>query len=283
MMSSRTPEKSFDFHLARGMFTESGAYKVQLNGGFTEYSPAYTVTNEDLRFVTGIKDVKNARVLTVAASGDHPLFYRLAGAESVDTFDLSYCARVAMDIKTAAISVLNRDDYIKMLYSMHYAVNVGQISSFHKIQDNLSRDVKEFISEMQGCKIFSGGLSASKYTEYLPTAAEYAELQKLINRPFTFQWSGIADIHQKLERTYDVMNLSNIFEYINETETMTGVLENLRPYLSDNGIIAVHTTWFFRNFELKRYAKVRENIKEWARLGMFKTERQQAIVMQKIR
>lgn len=275
--------KAFSFNAARSGFTTSGLYVGSVDSSFSKYSPAYSVTNEDLRPVTGLKKTKNARVLTIAGSGDSPIFYRIAGAKSVDTFDLSYCAKAVMDIKTAAISILNYHQYIEMLYELYDAESINKVSAFPKIENKLSVDVKDFLFGMDGCKIFSNGLHPKNYTEHLPTAEEYSVMQKTIKKPFNFKWADITEIHKELTGCYDVMNLSNVFQYMNKVDIITNTLENLRPHLDDNGLIAVHTTWFLRNFEMETYAKVRENIKEWGEFKMLKTARQETLILQKIK
>ena len=96
--------------------------------GFSHYSPSYVLTNEDIRWVSGLTQNKGPRVLTVAASGDHPMFYAMRGATNIDTFDISFCAKVAMDIKTAAIQKLSRDEYVQLLNDMHQAQRIaGQV------------------------------------------------------------------------------------------------------------------------------------------------------------
>jgi hypothetical protein len=208
----------FNSDIARKDFKDLGYNVGIFLNNFSKYSPARVTTNENLRFVNGAMNVQDARVLTVAGNGDHPLFYRLAGAKSVDTFDLSYCARVAMDIKTAAIPVLCRNEYVDMLFSMYDASSTGHILYYPAIEKKLSRDSKRFLSDMRGHKLFGAGISPSNYVEYLPTAAEYAKMQKLIKRPFAFKWADITEVHKELKGTYDIMNLSNIFEYVKETE-----------------------------------------------------------------
>ena len=41
--------------------------------GFSYYSPSYVLTNEDIRWVSNLTNGNGKRVLTVAASGDHPM------------------------------------------------------------------------------------------------------------------------------------------------------------------------------------------------------------------
>ncbi len=274
---------AFDFDAARKGFTASGLYAGSVDNSFSKYSPAYSVTNENLRPVTGLKSTKNARVLTIAGSGDSPIFYRIAGAKHVDTFDLSYCAKAVMDIKTAAISVLSYKQYLEMLHELHDTSSVNEVSAFPKIENELSGNVKNFLIGMDGCRIFGNGLRPKNYIEHLPTAEEYSRMQQTIKKPFNFRWADITEVHKTLDTNYDVMNLSNVFQYMNNVEIITNTLESLRPHLTENGMIAVYTTWFIRNSEYDNYVKVQENIKEWAEFKMLKSARQETLILQKLK
>ncbi|MDR0726657.1 MAG: DUF3419 family protein [Rickettsiales bacterium] len=273
--------KAFDFNLARRGFTTSGIYIGSVDNRFSEYAAAYTITNEDLRSVIGIKDVNKARVLTIAGSGDSPIFYRIAGAKNIDTFDLSYCAKVVMDIKTAAINVLNHNQYIEMLNGMHSAEHTDKIPYFQKISGYLSKDVRNFLFEMQGCKIFSNGLRPSNYSQYMPTLDEYSKMQKLISSPFNFKLAVITEVNKQLKGTYDVINLSNVFQYINDVDIITNILENLNPHLTKKGLIAVYTTWFILPGEWDNFIQVQENIKKWAEFKLLKSACQEALILQR--
>lgn len=246
---------------------------------FSEYSPAYCATNEDLRAVIGFSDVKNSRVLTVAGSGDSPIFYRIAGAKSIDTFDLSYCAKVVMDIKTSAVSVLEHPEYIEMILSLYNSKGTNQISHFEKINDHLSSDVKNFLSEMDGCRIFKNGLNPRSYQRYMPTATEYSKMQQMIKQPFEFKWSDISNIHTELHGHYDIINLSNVFQYIKSAETISEILENLGRHLTPTGIIVAETTWFFSEQALEKYIEVQNNLRNHAKLGVMKHAHQQSMIV----
>lgn len=65
------------------------AKKQVIYSYFSEYSPAYVVTNENLRTIKDFMPQNCNRALTVAWSGDHPLFCSLYGAKYVDTFDVT--------------------------------------------------------------------------------------------------------------------------------------------------------------------------------------------------
>ena len=75
---------------------------------------AYIISNENQRWATRVvPNIK--RVLTVTGSGDQALFYKLAGAKIVDTFDITPNAGVIQDIKYNAVKHLDRDEYTRLL------------------------------------------------------------------------------------------------------------------------------------------------------------------------
>lgn len=272
----------FDFETARQGFTDSGFYiGTGFGDKFSKYSPAYTVTNENLRTVINATDTKDARVLVNTGSGDTAMFYSIAGAKDIDTFDLSYCAKVIMDLKTAAIHVLSHNEYLNMLDKLHNANGLKSIPHISKIYPLLFDGPRKFLHGMDGCKIFSNGLTPSSYSEYMPTFHEYFAMQETIDKPFKFIWSDICNLHKDLNNEYDIMNFSNIFQYINDAETITEIINNLKPHLSPSGTMILHTTWFFRNFEYKNYAVVQEAIKSWAKLGLLKSKGQESIILKR--
>ena len=97
---------------------QSGQYLGESQDKFATYSHAYVTSNENLPMIMSEMRPCNKTVLTVAGSGDQPMFFMLYGASLVDTFDLSYCAKVMMDIKTAAIQSGNRAEYVDFLTKM---------------------------------------------------------------------------------------------------------------------------------------------------------------------
>ena len=71
---------------------------------YGRYSPQMVTTNE----IYQIYDLKNyvpkgAQVLTVSASGEQPLFFKLYGAKDVITFDISYNSYLLTSLKIAAL------------------------------------------------------------------------------------------------------------------------------------------------------------------------------------
>ena len=66
---------------------------------FSQFSLAYIATNENIRYEIGLTETNKKSILTIAGSGDQPIFYSLNGAKDIDTFDISFCSKVIMDIK----------------------------------------------------------------------------------------------------------------------------------------------------------------------------------------
>ncbi len=191
----------------------------------TDPMAAYLKTNEDMRWETAqFRDAK--RVLTVAGSGDQALFYKLGGAEIVDTFDITMAARAVQDLKTTAIRTrIPFDEFIRELNGLW----TRQMPS-EKIFVNLPQVTQKVY---QSNKIFLLN-KITRPDEYM-SHTEYEKLQSLITHDFNFIHSDIAELHTKLNGTYDIINLSNIFDNSFSMEQQIKILSNLTPYLRIGG------------------------------------------------
>lgn len=212
--------------------------KKYLSGmaGFTAYSSAYVMTNEELRHA--LKDIssntKNA--LTVVGSGDHPMFTKLYGAKDIDTFDISYNAKLVMDIKTTALSVLDYPEYCRLLVEMA-KVDVKNVKSLPLIADLLPNDEKLYLQQMKDFFIFRHEKSPEK-NKALPTKNEFIQMRKTITKPFNFIWTDVCDLHKKLTKKYDFIHLSNVFDYL-PIGTSVDVLYRLCHYTNPGAIICM--------------------------------------------
>ncbi|MCM1294700.1 MAG: DUF3419 family protein [Muribaculaceae bacterium] len=230
------------------------------NSAFSDYSPAYVLSNENLRWGTGLTRNMAKRVLTTAGSGDQAMFYALHGATHIDTFDISFCARVIQNIKTAAIHHLTRDQYIKLLNEIHNTGNAMQLQHMSDIISHIPDTDAQFIRNMYNCRIFGYGLRPDNYPEYYPTQHEYTQLQQLISKPFKFIWSDLASLHTHLLGEYDVINLSNIFQY-QTPDQIHHALASLRNHVAIGGYILTSDevnlpALFNSTNKMKRWAKV---------------------------
>jgi hypothetical protein len=200
--------------------------------------PAYIISNERQRWATQV--VPNVKsVLTVAGSGDQALFYKLAGAENIDTFDININASIIQDIKCAAIKNLSRDEYIDLLTRLYRADSNRIITTpqICRLWEFFSPETQETLLNNRSGMMFGAGHDIFAYPENIPTDDEYKKLGKLLDKKFNFIWSDLERLGIKLQRKYDLINISNIFDYIPDGKIQTKILNDLSEHISVGGHI----------------------------------------------
>lgn len=232
---------------------------------FSQYSPAYVITNEDIRWVSGLTANEAKKVLTVTGSGDQPIFYSINGATEIDMFDISFCAKTIADIKTIALHKLTRQDYIQLLNDLHTSRNISSISNMSQILPELPKNSQQFIKQMNYCNIFSNGFGPYNYTEHLPTNEEFETMKEKISKPFNFIWTDIDSLHSYLTKEYDVINLSNILEYMNKDQ-IHKTLASLKNYIRPKGYIIAQTGNLGIYENRQAFYEASKKFKKWAKL-----------------
>lgn len=203
---------------------------------YGKYAPAYTISNESQRWATCM--VPNVRrVLTVAGSGDQALFYKLAGAKTVHTFDRTQNARVIQDIKFTAIKNIEYFEYSNLLTDLYYSADIMKIPTMQKIAHLLPRKTVEIINTPGNKHVFGAGLDARNYPENIPSPLEYEQLKQTLKRPFNFVCADLYDLSVKMSGEYDLINISNIFDYCYDSQTRARILYNLATHLRVGGHI----------------------------------------------
>ena len=241
---------------------ETGLYQ---GWGFSQYSPAYAKTNEDIREVLwNLNPQPNAHILTVAGSGDQALHYALSGAAHIDTFDITFNAKMMMDIKTTAIQKLERLDYLRLINAVARSRDMLSVPEYQQIEQFLPDDTRDYVRGMRGAHLVRSG----SYFETLYND-EYAKLQKIVNRPFNFIWTDLADLGAHLTQEYDQIYLSNILQYHARPEFVAGLISGLARFVKPGGLIMVNVAPFFVGEDIE----VARHLKQYAEkhgLGMVK-------------
>lgn len=219
------------------------AKKNFVSHGFSPYSSAYVTTNENLRNVLQCVPKDINRALTVAASGDHPMFTKLHGAKYVDTFDISFNAELIMNIKTNALVLLDYKEYCKLLEDLYTSKNIMHVKHMPKITEKLNTFEQQYIKEMCENALFCKGLNSIS----LPTKTEFRKMRRIIKEPFNFIWSDVQNLHTKLTKTYDFIHLSNIFDYLLFYRECIDILGSLIPHTNPGCHICI--TCFHKNAE----------------------------------
>ena len=254
---------------------------------FSYYSPAYVLSNENLRWTTGLTRDSGRRVLTVAASGDQPMFYSINGADKIDTFDVSFCSKAIMDIKTAALQTMARDEYIAFLIALHSTKDAQNVTYMSDILAQIPQDSAQFVRDMQGRRIFGNGLTPQDYKMFYPTAQEYKQMRDAANGYFKFIWTDIGSLHTHLTAEYDVINLSNIFEYLG-TQQIHNTLASLRNHVRPGGYIIAQTGDWGVSKKIPAYRAASDKFKRWAKIGLANetanlATKEKAIILQRTR
>lgn len=262
----------FDLEKARAAYgpknSPYGATYIQHHKNPLDYSHAYVVSNENLRKVTALSKNICDKVLTIAGSGDQALFYTLNGAKQIDTFDISYCARVITDIKIQAIkSGTPYNQYKELLANLYKNPHVSQAPGMDEILKKLPAHSADFIRGMDGYKIFGNGLRPQSYEKYMITDIEYKQLQKILPDSFNFIWSAADQVHTKIHDEYDIINLSNIYDWAPNSFIPT--LNNLRDHVRPGGYIIAHTGWPMTKQALQETAN---GVRNWGRLGTLEVD-----------
>ena len=229
--------------------------------GFREYSPAYVATNEDLRRSMKFVPIKTKNALVVAASGDHPIFTAMHGAKNVDTFDISYNAKLIMDIKTTALSMLNHKKYCKMLSDLCGSYDATTVDNMPIIIKQLSEDEQWYIDKMRGNRLFFHGALIKKE---LPSIEEFDRMRNAIHKPFKFIWADIESLHTKLYKSYDFIHLSNIFDYKSGQKAIN-IFKSLIDYTKPGCNICIENLFWSSKETREEFHKfVAKNRKTWS-------------------
>lgn len=270
-----------DYNFVRSRYDgQTGNFLHTKNGDvFAAFSPAYLVSNEDLRSAMTVLQPRGADVLTVAASGDQPIFYKLYGANHVDTFDISYAAKVMMDVKTAAIRRLDNRQYRQMLNGINTACGIADVPEYRIVQDLCPDDSQKFIREMHGFEYYlRGGL----WSETVPFASEYDVLKKSVNGNFNFIWTDLDSLAGRLNKKYDQMYLSNILQYGCSLRRVARIANDLAESLNPHGQIMLQVSPYFVWDELNVYERLGDAVAKWAKVRMIQSKSQCLCVLRKL-
>jgi SAM-dependent methyltransferase len=189
-----------------------------------------------------------------------------------------------MEIKTQAIkSGMPYEEYKKLLHDLHFAPCASQVKGMPDILPKIPAHSAKFVRGMDGYRIFGNGLSPENYKKEMISGDEYSTLQKKLPDHFNFIRSNVADLHTKLTTEYDVINLSNIFEWT--PDLIQPTLQNLRNHVRPGGYILAQTGWDISiSKNIKEYAKASENLKEWAKISInTRNINNQVVKLQRIR
>ncbi len=225
------------------------------------YCKIYQNTTENLKAYMPLLEGDYKSALLPTSSGDHLLEAILNGITNVTCFDINHLARYFAELKFAAIKNFSKDEYINFMYK-----NTLNREMFEFLKNSLENDVSIFwkelfahsdINRIKHNLFFSVGLidknkkiingadfyeySASHFTRYMDDDNYNIVQNRLQNTKINYIESDILDLPQTLENSYDLINLTNIYEYVNDkifddsAKEFADTVRKLITYLNNDG------------------------------------------------
>lgn len=235
-----------------------GEFKFDLHDALmargAQYCRAYHTTNEPVDEWLPMTPVLKPRVLTVAASGDQPLMYKSAGASHIDTFDITFNACAVMDFKTSALqlteTIAEYQDMVGNLINLDELDTIGtrQHAAFMRIIDNMPQRTRQLMQNIIRKNLYQDAFSQHTARKlHFPTdATQFQEMKACAEKPFNFIWADLINVHHFINDTYDIINVSNIFDhylwYKNSPKSVLDSIKNLWSHLRGGGYMFCTST-----------------------------------------
>ena len=249
------------------------------------YSKIYLNTTENIKGYMPYLDGTYKSALLPTASGDHALEFILNGIDTITCYDINPLAKYYTQLKFCAIKNLSKEDYMKFMYQNFLDTNM-----FHSMKHQLSEDTRLFweklmkydsnsiknlfhraaILEPDGNIII--GLNFYKYcathfTRYLEEDHYRLIQDKIGDVKISYVDVDLLELPKRLDQTYDIMNFTNIYEYINtmifddSAFCFANAVKSFDHYLSDDGKMFLD---YYYEESIKNYNKYKNKPNSYA-------------------
>ena len=192
----------------------------------------FSFSNEDLKELFKNRRLKNKRVATVGSSGDQVLYSILKGCGDVTCIDANPCTQPYVELKLAAIKNLSYEEFLdyfryeNILSHKYYSKISHDLSDYSKrFWDEILLNTDSSLScylQMVLFKIFQSVSTYGDFTstrdamEYCNNKKQYNNLKKALEDDINIEFiqSSFDEFHEKLKGRYDLILLSNIYDYV---------------------------------------------------------------------
>lgn len=190
---------------------------------FQDGGPVYLFTNENIYgTLKTVKDLTNKKILTVGASGDHAFESYLLGAGDVHTFDINSNQKNVIELKNHMIRNLPYDNFMDFFFSTDNFFNQSILTPIHhKFSDDLRNFLKK-CNDNDMCRNFkyrAAHTSAYKIKrlQYISNESNYNIVRDKLPKQIPFKHCGLSQLADITTQKYDLILLSNIFDYLYST------------------------------------------------------------------
>ena len=241
----------------------------------TEYSKCFFNTSENIKGYMKYLNGNYKKALLPTSSGDHILETMLNGITDITCYDINNLAKYFAKLKLGAIKSLSKEKFLHYMYE----------DILNYIKDNLDDNTYLFWNEMfNRCRkediyfrlfrlmgIYDNNRNvinntdfskycAEKFVTYLDENNYKVVQEKLENTQIKYIDGNILDIASSLNDTYDLINLTNIYEYINDdpykdgAEKFANCVLSLIDKLNNDGKILLTYLYKYNEKDLKKYS-----------------------------
>lgn len=252
----------------------------------TSKSPMYIYATEMVFDYYNKLDIKNKRVLSIIGSGDQIINAYFLGAKKVVGFDINKYASFMLNLKISAILNLSYLEFIKF-FGKGMKDGTLDFNLYNKFKKSLPANIRKFFNGIysefnyNGRKLIKSNYfrqrdmikySAARINIYLKNEENYLKCRNLIKNK---NWRSLElDINniltsKKLEGKFDIINLSNVLNYItgntessNLLKVLTEVTNKVSKKIKKRGI------FFGYSYSPGWYSSVGKEIPPASRLQM---------------
>ncbi|PKM91487.1 hypothetical protein CVU82_02730 [Candidatus Falkowbacteria bacterium HGW-Falkowbacteria-1] len=210
----------------------------------TSRSPMYIYATEMVSDYYSCLNLEGKRVLSICGSGDQIINAFYFGAREVVAFDINYNSFFILDLKLTAINKLNYLEFINF-FGSNLIDGSLEFGLYNKLKVFLSVKTRNFFDKLykefdyKGKKLIKSDyfrqrsmfdVLASDINYYLKNEKEYLKCREIVqNRKIQFLQLDVNDILtcKKLKGGFDIINLSNVLNYLTgktEEENVLNVL-----------------------------------------------------------
>ncbi len=232
-----------------------------------KYYPPFYQTNEALYLYYPLFPLNEARILTVASSGDHVLEAVFRGAKDITAFDQNHFAYYMSALKIAGMKGLEWDEFMRFFAYRTKIASFQEDVYSKKIRSYLASDVQIFWDtlydegfereknkEQNQLLILDPSdlnVSSKSYLEEKNYEKTRARL-KYIN--YHYIESELSKLPKVLDKNnpYQVMLLSNIYDWLGDIRQAyypDFIKKKLGPYLDPNGVCVAYCMFHTDEYE----------------------------------
>lgn len=214
---------------------------------FSERNQIYPFTTENIRSYLNLFDLKNKKILTVSASGDHAFNSILLGAREIDCFDINRLTRYYMELKKAGIMTLDFKNFVSFFTTNNH--QTFNPKTYVKVREKLNDDTKLFWDSIYDEVINISFCSPGEFIAYSNlffsnchfrmsavnnlylSREKYNKVKDVISDvKISYINSNLLDLPKILKSQYDLIMLSNISDYLDQI-FLNYPLEEFRDFI----------------------------------------------------